>query len=131
VRSPALVVLVIALGVVANAAADGMLDPSFGNGGLVTTNFPFSSQSDSAFAVVVLPDGRAVAAGSVGDGHTMGAARYLTSGALDTTFSGDGLAVVDAADCPSGNGGRASAVLLQPDGRLVLVGECPYGAFLV
>ena len=124
-------VLAVLLGSGAEARADGMLDPSVGNGGLVTTNFPFSSESDSAFAVVVLPDGRAVAAGSVGDGHTMGAARYLTSGALDTTFSGDGLAVVEAADCPSGNSGGASAVLLQPDGRVVLVGNCPGAAVLV
>jgi len=126
-----LVFLAIAVGAVPRAEADGMLDPSFGNGGLVTTNFPFSSESDSAFAVVVQPDGRAVAAGSVGDGHTMGAARYLTSGALDTTFSGDGLAVVEAADCPSGPLGGASALLLQPDGRLVLVGACPGGDFLI
>jgi uncharacterized delta-60 repeat protein len=113
------------------AAADGMLDPSFGNGGLVTTNFPFPFSSDYASAVIVLQDGRAVAAGGVGDvdGHAMGAARYLTSGALDTTFGSDGRAIVGG--CPSiGAGGGAQAILPQPDERLVLVGECPGGLFL-
>ena len=123
---------VVLIGALPNAAADGMLDPSFGNGGLVTTTFPFPFSSDYASAVIVLPDGRAVAAGGVGDvdGHAMGAARYLTSGALDTTFSSDGRATV--AGCSSiGAGGGASAALLQPDGRLVLVGECPGGLFLL
>ena len=130
VRRIAIPLLAVSLGVIANAGADGMLDPSFGNGGLVVTTFPGNPllTFDGAAALVILPDGRAVAAGSVGDpdGHNMGAARYMTSGALDTTFSGGGLAIVGG--CSSiGDGGGASAALLQPDGRLVLVGECPGG----
>ena len=131
-----LVFLAIALGAGLRAESDGMLDPSFGNGGLVTTDFPFPPfrvSGDGASAVVVLPDGRAVAAGAMGDvdGHAMAAARYLISGALDTTFSGDGRVAVS--DCSSfGAGGGASAAMLQADGRLVLVGECPGGfSFLV
>ena len=126
-----LVFLAIALGAVLRAGADGMLDPSFGNGGLVTTDFPGPFSDDGVTSLVILSDGRAVAVGGVGDldGHNMAAARYLTSGALDVTFSGDGRATV--AGCSSiGAGGGASAALLQPDGRLVLVGECPGGLFL-
>ena len=126
-----LVFLAIALGAVLRAGADGMLDPSFGNGGLVTTDFPGPFSDDGVTSLVILSDGRAVAVGGVGDldGHNMAAARYLTSGALDVTFSGDGRATV--AGCSSiGAGGGASAALLQPDGRLVLVGECPGGFFL-
>ena len=102
-----------------------MLDPSFGNGGLVVTSFPGPPLNlDYANSLVMLPDGRAVAAGGTGDpdGVAMAVARYLPSGALDTTFSGDGRVVVG---CPSfGAGGGAASVLLQPDGRLVLTGEC-------
>ena len=120
-----LVLLFVSLVAVAIAGADGMLDPSFGNGGIVTTNFPGAvAPIESALSLVVLPDGRAVAAGAwnqFGD-LRMGVARYLPSGALDTTFSGDGLATVD---CPIGfPGGEATRVLLQPDGRLVLIGTC-------
>ena len=121
-----LILLAIALGASAGASADGMLDPSFGNGGLVTTDFPEGGpfSGDGASSLVMLSDGRAVAAGAMGDvdGHAMAAVRYLTSGDLDTTFSGDGRASVGG--CSSiGAGGGASAALLQPDGRLVLVGE--------
>jgi uncharacterized delta-60 repeat protein len=135
-RNAILLALVFSLGATADVRADGMLDPSFGNGGLVATDFPdppfppgFSA--DGARAVLMLPDGRAVAAGAVGDvdGHDIGAARYLASGALDTTFGGDGLVAVGG--CPTfGEGGGASAAMLQPDGRLVLVGECAGGFFL-
>ena len=121
-----LVFLAIALGAGLRAEADGMLDPSFGNGGLVVTNFPGSQPTDLAYALVVLPDGRAVAAGKTGDLPGMvAAARYLSSGALDTTFSGDGLVGVQP-NCELASGEAAAhAVLLQPDGRLVLVGNCP------
>ena len=40
---------------------DGSLDPSFGDGSIMTTDF---SGSDDAFALALLPDGRIVAAGA-------------------------------------------------------------------
>jgi len=59
-----LVFLAIALGAVLRAEADGMLDPSFGNGGIVKTNFfPGGSSWDGAGSLVVLPDGRGFAWG--------------------------------------------------------------------
>ncbi len=119
-----------------SAGADGMPDPDFGKGGLVTTDFPTPpgpfSATESVASLVVLPDGRVVAAGRASIEPTtpgLGVARYLTSGALDTTFSGDGLFRID---CPSfGAGNGAAAVLLQPDGRLVVVGTCPPSEFTV
>jgi len=123
-----IVLLIGGLYAVRNVGADGMLDPSFGNGGIVKTNFfPGGSSWDGAGSLVVLPDGRAVAAGAAGDIKyaLMAAARYLPSGALDTSFGGDGLVVVDCED--SWLGGSAGAALLQPDGRLVLVGRCSKG----
>jgi uncharacterized delta-60 repeat protein len=126
VRRVVFLPLVVLIGALPNAAADGMLDPSFGNGGLVITNFPGGSPTDIAYSLVVLPDGRAVAAGRTGAlPGAMAAARYLSSGVLDTTFGGDGLVVV-APNCQLTNDeGGAQDALLQPDGRLVLVGTCP------
>jgi len=127
-RKTGLLLLVAALGLVPGAVADGMLDPAWGNGGIVTTNFPeFQASFDEASVVVVLPDGRAVAAGHAGDtkGAVLAAARYLPSGALDTTFAGDGRATVPCQQQTAFGGGGAAAALLQPDGRLVLVGSCP------
>lgn len=123
-RNTTVLLLSVFLCGVRSAGADGMLDPSFGNGGLVTTTFPGMA---SAASVVMLPDGRAVAAGSVVlnlEFTEMAVARYLVSGALDTTFDGDGRVTVQFPHPPPGFGSDAEAatVLLQPDGRLVLVG---------
>src|SRR5688500_5394706 len=124
------------LAVIPSADADGMLDPSFGNGGLVTTGFPPPPPpffaSEAVASLVMLPDGRAVAAGGATIDPTvpgMGVARYLNSGALDTTFSGDGMVRVICQSFGPGNGGVAA--LLQPDGRLIVVGTCPPSQFTV
>jgi uncharacterized delta-60 repeat protein len=127
--------LVLPLGVFP-AGADGMLDPSFGDGGLVVTGFPpppppFSA-SELVASLLVLPDGRVVAAGRASTEPTtpgMGVARYLPSGALDTTFSDDGLVRIECQGFGAGNGGVA--VLLQPDGRLIVVSTCPPWQFTV
>ena len=122
------IVLVGSLCAVPVIHADGMLDPSFGNGGLVTTDMgPFEFANDGALSLVVLPDGRAVAAGynqAFLEIQNMAAARYLVSGALDTTFGNGGLVTFGFPPPPGEFDMVASAesVLLQPDGRLVLVG---------
>ncbi|HET9671998.1 MAG TPA: delta-60 repeat domain-containing protein, partial [Actinomycetota bacterium] len=82
----------------------GILDPTFGGDGTVTTALTtpwFSESEDSANAIALLPDGRIVAAGSVGcrlsvidRACSFAVARYLADGALDASFSGDGIATV-------------------------------------
>jgi uncharacterized delta-60 repeat protein len=104
--------------------ADGMLDPDFGTGGRVTTSFGMFWMDDAA-ALVLQPDGRAIAAGRTFPNLAqsfMAAARYLPSGALDTTFDGDGLVTVDFSSAPD-RSAIATNVLLQPDGKIVLVGS--------
>jgi uncharacterized delta-60 repeat protein len=123
-----LILVMAALGAAPPAGADGMLDPGFGNGGLVVTAFPGAFSGDIALSLVVLPDGRAVAAGSTNVNLPtthMAVARYLTTGALDTTFDGDGLVTVPFVPPPPGPDtfSEARAVLPQADGRLVLVGS--------
>jgi uncharacterized delta-60 repeat protein len=105
------------------AWADGMLDPGFGAGGLVTTNFGMLS-IDVAGALALQPDGRAIAAGSAQLNLAqsfMAAARYLPSGALDPSFDGDGTTTIAFGVAPELQGGTGQ-VLLQPDGRIILVG---------
>jgi uncharacterized delta-60 repeat protein len=65
----------------------GQLDPSFGEGGVVATDF--GSRSDTVFSILLQPDGKIVAVGTSGTtSNTFGisAARYETSGKLDPTF---------------------------------------------
>jgi uncharacterized delta-60 repeat protein len=99
---------------------DGMLDTTFGSGGLVTTDFGGAS---GASGVTLQPDGKIVAAGSAITGlrdFGFALARYLQDGALDTTFSGDGLVTTDFGPDPQRS--FALGLVLQPDGRLVLAG---------
>ena len=73
---------------------DGSLDTTFGSGGKVVTSF--GSQSDTAYAVVVQPDGRIVAGGHANTatrGIDFALARYETSGALDASFGNNGQVV--------------------------------------
>ena len=68
------------------------LDPSFGNAGIVTTNFGFGSTYEQAQAVAIQPDGKIIAAGG-GTNGTSGfskLARYNINGDLDPSFGPGG-----------------------------------------
>jgi len=101
---------------IARYRADGTLDPSFGEGGIVTTHF--SPDYDIAADVAIQPDGRIVVAGGTArrDGQ-LALARYERDGTLDSTFSGDGKLATDF-----GSLDHAWGVAIQPDGRSVAAG---------
>jgi uncharacterized delta-60 repeat protein len=103
--------------VVARYLEDGSLDPSFGEGGQVTTTF--SSGLHGAAALTIQPDGMLVAAGQAGDDPCwMALARYETDGDLDPAFGEAGTVVTDlGVGCE-----RASEVRVDPQGRIVAVG---------
>src|SRR5439155_616944 len=69
----------------------GQLDPTFGAGGLVTTQFTAPSD-DLGRAAAVDSLGRVVVAGYTtnGSNNDFAVARLTAAGALDTTFDGDG-----------------------------------------
>ena len=122
---------------VARLKSDGSLDANFtGPGGLATGKFslPFADAppGDNWVAAIALqPDGKILLAGSCPNGLNVDfcIARLNSNGSLDTTFGG-----------PSGlNGGQfllpvgnasdfATTVALQPDGKIVISGEC-FGQF--
>jgi uncharacterized delta-60 repeat protein len=99
--------------------AAGRLDPSFAGRGTVVTDL---GGHDGADALVVQPDGKIVVAGH--RGPDLALARYSVDGTLDPSFDRDGVVVTDLA------GERAFALLLRPDGRLVVVGSRPDGLVL-
>ncbi len=108
--------------VLARFLPDGSLDPAFnGDGnadGVIKT--PIGTGDDNALAVVLQPDGKILVAGSATTGTQtdLALARYEVNGALDPTFDQDGkvtTAIGDGLD-------QASAIVLQPDGRIVLAG---------
>lgn len=101
---------------------NGVLDPTFGTGGLVTTDF---GDYEQAYDVAVQPDGKIVLAGHGSyDGRFL-VARYTSAGILDNEF-GDGLGAVST---PFGRAAyeRGLGVALQADGKIVLGGGDFYG----
>jgi len=97
-----------------HAFAVGSLDPSFGNGGKVTTDFPGSSK---ARAVVIQTDGKIVVAG---ESAAFLLARYNADGTLDQTFGTAGQVVTGLPQQKFGPG--VNALAIQPDGKIIAVG---------
>ncbi len=92
--------------------ADGSLDPAFGHRGFAPGN------QATAAAEALQPDGRIVVAGTVvvGGVNRIAVARYNANGSLDSTFAGDGLALLDGVE------GVGSDIALLADGRIVVAG---------
>ncbi|HLG69957.1 MAG TPA: hypothetical protein VK009_05975 [Chloroflexota bacterium] len=99
----------------ARYASNGSLDTTFGTGGKVTTDFGTVAE---AFALVLQPDGKLVAAGTASG--ELALARYMSNGSLDPTFGNGGLvtSIFGGAFAPV----AAQGLVLQPDGKLVTVG---------
>ena len=97
---------------------NGSLDATFGAGGKVTTSI--GSDEDDAYALALQPDGKLVAAGVTLNGFRWDFAlvRYNTNGSLDTTFGTGGTIITSIGT----DGTGASALVLQPDGKLVAAG---------
>jgi len=104
--------------VVLRVTAAGALDQSFAGDGIVHSAV---SGNASAADVVVQPDGRLLVAGY--DGAAAVLLRYLPDGSLDTSFDGDGRAILAVPGAFV-----ATALALQPDGRIVVVGSVYNGS---
>src|SRR5438128_601110 len=74
----------------------GALDPTFGAGGKVMTNF--DSAHDAALAVALQADGKIIAAGQsqqAGGNFDFALARYTGDGVLDGSFGSGGKVITD------------------------------------
>jgi uncharacterized delta-60 repeat protein len=98
---------------------NGQVDGSFGTNGVVLTSFYglgaeiFEHKTDASNRLVAV--GRVFTACGSDNGY----ARYTENGALDTTFSGDGLLTQSIFS----GGGYANSVAIQPDGKIVIAGH--------
>ncbi|MCA9899305.1 MAG: hypothetical protein H6654_02890 [Ardenticatenaceae bacterium] len=100
--------------------AEGLLDSSFGVGGVITT--PVSaSDYDEAAGLVIQSDGKIVAAGNVGI-NDFALVRYEKDGSLDTAFGVGGIVTTDFPIGVSSGEDRAYDVIEQFDGKIVAVG---------
>jgi uncharacterized delta-60 repeat protein len=121
------VVTVIAAGACAfdvASAADGALDPSFGDAGLARAGITDGDLQPSGCRPVVQPDSKILICGTRLSNGTSGSdflvARFNADGSLDTTFGTNGLVTIDF---DHGTGGdQADGVALQSDGSIVVAG---------
>jgi uncharacterized delta-60 repeat protein len=97
---------------------NGALDLSFGvNGVALVGSIVYQNAFDGVFeAVAVQPDGKVVAGGSITTGGTAQlVVRYTAAGRPDTTFANQSALHVGA-------GSNVGELVVQPDGKLVVVG---------
>ncbi len=121
-RASLLIILILLIASQQAVAQAGHLDPTFGSGGIVTTDFGDQLQSSNvatANAVTIQPDGKIVVCGGVpsSTGFPVPAvARYNTNGGLDTSFGTSGVVTI-----PSIEDVPFTAITLQTDGKIVAV----------
>jgi uncharacterized delta-60 repeat protein len=103
--------------------ADGTPDTGFGTSGAVITNL---GAFDNAFSVALYPDpdNRIVVSGNTGSGVAISAAvlRFTPGGALDSTFGSSGNGIVATSAMGPSTIASGNAVLVQPDGGIVVAG---------
>jgi uncharacterized delta-60 repeat protein len=102
--------------------ADGSPDTTFGGTGRVTTDVAGGVLTEYARAAALQPDGKLVVAGHVTQSNNSVAValvRYNADGTLDTSFSGDGKVI------ETGVLGRAFAVAVHTDGKILVAGDAP------
>ncbi len=99
-------------------AQAGSLDPTFGNGGIVTTPNTTTGCGTVVNCVVAIQgDGKIVVAGAATQNNgapELALARYKTNGSLDPTFGSGGIVVFG-----ENNGGPAFGLAIQVDGKIV------------
>jgi uncharacterized delta-60 repeat protein len=99
--------------------ANGQLDASFGDAGVVTTPFP-GLRDDRAFDVAVQPDGKIVAVGrSESPDRDFAIVRYDSEGTPDDTFGDHGIVTTDFHD----GADQANGVAIDAQGRIVVAGH--------
>ena len=109
---------------VARLHPDGSLDDTFAGDGTAVADFGGNDQGQAA---ALQPDGKIVVVGATDlmSNTRMAVARFSPDGSLDATFApggadGDGKKVFGIGEQPM----SPTAVVLQPDGRIVVVGCC-------
>ena len=99
----------------------GTVEFLFGTHGGVITQFP-AAQAANISSLALQPNSAILAAGSAGTSSTQSfaLARYITTGQLDSSFGSGGLVTTSF-----GGGANAaiSAMVLQSDGKIVVVGN--------
>ena len=117
---------------VARFLPNGQPDSTFGVAGRVFDPVLVAGVAPFAYAVELQADGRILVAGAVSRTYNLVQAMVLrlnADGTLDTTFGTGGVALLQYAqgELEELDNASANAVLLQPDGKIILVGSVGQG----
>ncbi|MBZ9752223.1 hypothetical protein K7W42_15315 [Deinococcus sp. HMF7604] len=114
---------------VARYNVDGTLDTSFNSVGTVLTPAQPGLYKDFAFAVDLQTDGKIVVAGYTSNASAAAqdivVARYTPAGALDSTFGAGGIVITPISAGTAND--RARDLVIQPDGKIVILGTAATG----
>ncbi len=101
---------------------NGLLDTSYGSHGHVVIRL---ANAFEEAADIVRQGGQAILVGRIRGNHDdLGVIRLKAGGALDTSFSGDGILRIDV----NGSTDAGADGLLQPNGKLVVAGQTWHGS---
>jgi uncharacterized delta-60 repeat protein len=121
-RALVLVFFATVLGVAGPASASpGGLDPTFGSGGLVTTDVGGNLNSAADGVAVQSHDGRIVVGGSTqlpSGRWCFYVTRYLSDGSLDPSFGSGGITITDL-----GSDAYADGMTVTTDGHILVAGS--------
>lgn len=102
--------------------SNGTLDTTFGNGGFATAS---PTSTDYVTSMTVQPDGKVLLTGRGDYGgakpYNITTVRFTADGILDTTFGGTGIVRY-----ASGTNDEGSDIVVQSDGKIVIVGRAEY-----
>ncbi len=106
-------------------AADGSVDSDFGTAGVVVTDH--NGGGDAVKALAIQADGKILAAGITGTSNNFDflIVRYHADGTLDSSFGGNGMTTIDF----NGQDDRLKAIVLQPDGKILVAGYTETGTY--
>lgn len=99
---------------------DGSLDPSFGEGGKVETDF--GGTNETAPGIALQLDGKIVVVGFTDQGLSdlnMALVRYNTDGSMDMSFGDSGKVITDF----FGDSDAATGIVMQRNGKIVVAGH--------
>jgi uncharacterized delta-60 repeat protein len=113
---------------VARFTTTGGLDSTFG-AGVGWVDIDLRLTYDAAQAIALQPDGKILLAGTCftfnGTLYDFCLVRLLPNGSLDTSFNGSGSVIIPRRGTDTRND-YATAVALQPNGMIIVVGYCEY-----
>jgi uncharacterized delta-60 repeat protein len=119
---------------VARYTPSGLMDTTFGRGGLTGADFGKNAPLSGAFAVAVQSNGDLVAGGAAAQGplnlsfdSLFALARFTGSGALDKSFGSGGLVTTTLVSGSTNVYSYVNGLLIQSDGKIVAAGNTLVG----